>query len=201
MVYIPYLIWFKIHNILKGFKINLGKPEWRISKDGRWKYQQPSGVWKYFIGTTCTGCGTLILQEDRHFKTGIPAFCGRGCIRGPLHHNFGRGQFEGGVKNVGGYRYIFIPEHPLADKKGGIYEHRMVWYDAYGEIPEGFIIHHKNGVKHDNRLNNFELIPAFTHKKKHREWLMEKRELLKTVRQLKAHIKKLENEYSEKISK
>jgi len=28
-----------------------------------------------------------------------------------------------------------------------ILKHRLIWIQNYGEIPEGMIIHHKNGVK------------------------------------------------------
>ncbi len=28
-----------------------------------------------------------------------------------------------------------------------IFKHRLIWIQNYGEIPEGMIIHHKNGVK------------------------------------------------------
>ena len=35
--------------------------------------------------------------------------------------------------------------------------HRLVWLHFYGEIPNGLTINHKNGNKHDNRLENLEL--------------------------------------------
>lgn len=40
-------------------------------------------------------------------------------------------------------------KHPLA--------HRVVWRAFRGPIPAGFEINHKNGIKADNRLENFEL--------------------------------------------
>lgn len=36
--------------------------------------------------------------------------------------------------------------------------HRLVWQNFYGPIPAGLCINHKNGVKHDNRLENLELL-------------------------------------------
>ena len=50
-------------------------------------------------------------------------------------------------------------------------EHRRVWRKAFGEIPKGFHIHHKNGDKKDNRLENLELISASEHTKLHRSRL------------------------------
>lgn len=40
--------------------------------------------------------------------------------------------------------------------------HRVIWEENFGEIPEGYEVHHKNGNKADNRIENLEII---THKK------------------------------------
>lgn len=39
-------------------------------------------------------------------------------------------------------------------------EHRYVWTQANGPIPKGAIIHHVNGVRGDNRLENLELVAS-----------------------------------------
>ena len=44
--------------------------------------------------------------------------------------------------------------------------HRYVWTQAYGEIPKGKHIHHINGIKTDNRLENLKLV---THQENHRQ--------------------------------
>lgn len=36
--------------------------------------------------------------------------------------------------------------------------HRLIWQHLNGDIPEGYIVNHKNGVKHDNRPDNLELL-------------------------------------------
>ena len=38
-------------------------------------------------------------------------------------------------------------------------EHRMIWENEYGEIPEGWIVHHLNGERDDNRIENLSAIP------------------------------------------
>lgn len=38
--------------------------------------------------------------------------------------------------------------------------HRLVWQHFFGDIPDGIYINHKNGIKHDNRPENLELVTA-----------------------------------------
>jgi hypothetical protein len=37
---------------------------------------------------------------------------------------------------------------------GWQYEHRAIWEAAYGPLPKGHVVHHINGDKHDNRIEN-----------------------------------------------
>lgn len=66
-----------------------------------------------------------------------------------------------------GHVLRFEPQHPMAWKDGTVFEHRWVWYEAHGEIPLGFVVHHRNGVKQDNRLENLELMPMGAHSAMH----------------------------------
>lgn len=70
---------------------------------------------------------------------------------------------NGGYKPTeAGYIRIFCKE---SNRKR--FEHNLVWEKAYGPIPEGFHIHHINGIKHDNRIENLECISPKEHKKIH----------------------------------
>lgn len=70
-------------------------------------------------------------------------------------------EYNGDVyaSHSGGYRRKTTGDRELL--------HRQVWKDAYGEIPRGFNIHHINGDKLDNRLENLEMLSASEHTKKH----------------------------------
>jgi hypothetical protein len=67
------------------------------------------------------------------------------------------------------YKVVKIHGHPIASKNGFILEHRKVWFDNFGAIPNGSVIHHKNGDKHDNRIENLECLTRSQHMKEHYE--------------------------------
>ena len=47
------------------------------------------------------------------------------------------------------------------------YIHRIVWEENFGKIPSGLIVHHKNGDKSDNRIENLEIMSRAEHQKLH----------------------------------
>jgi len=48
-----------------------------------------------------------------------------------------------------------------------VMEHRLVWEAAHGPIPDGFVIHHINEVRLDNRLENLQCLDQQTHHRIH----------------------------------
>jgi len=46
-------------------------------------------------------------------------------------------------------------------------EHRCIWEEHHGKIPEGAHIHHINGIKDDNRIENLECLSNLDHMRKH----------------------------------
>ena len=67
-----------------------------------------------------------------------------------------------------GYRIILVSDHNRADKKGYVLEHIYVWEkETKMIIPSGFCLHHLNGDKKDNRIENLALMTIGAHTKHH----------------------------------
>lgn len=57
-----------------------------------------------------------------------------------------------------GYISLHIPNHPLANANGAVYEHRLVMSEHIGRyLASHESVHHKNGNRSDNRIKNLEL--------------------------------------------
>lgn len=63
-----------------------------------------------------------------------------------------------------GYYQIFMPSHHRANKRGYVFEHIFVWEQINGKLPEDWMIHHLNGVKTNNHLENLIAMPRHSHK-------------------------------------
>ena len=58
--------------------------------------------------------------------------------------------------------------HPLADPNGYAYEHLVVWCAAGNARPaRGLLLHHRNEVKTDNRIENLDLVARGHHNAHH----------------------------------
>lgn len=73
--------------------------------------------------------------------------------------NFPRGEGPWKLEPTSGYVRAYRPDHPNAAKVGGILlQHIYVMSEHLGRpLRRGETVHHKNGIRHDNRLENLEL--------------------------------------------
>ena len=61
----------------------------------------------------------------------------------------------GKTKSTKGYKLVKAPEHHRADKHGYVMEHILVFERETGiSVPKNCCIHHINGIKDDNKIEN-----------------------------------------------
>ena len=66
--------------------------------------------------------------------------------------------WKGGRKKVNGYIWLFKPNYSNS-KDGYIREHRYIMEQYLGRRLNSWeLVHHKNGIKDDNRLNNLDIV-------------------------------------------
>jgi hypothetical protein len=74
--------------------------------------------------------------------------------------NISNGKLKNGTITKFGYRIISV-------NRKRIYEHRHIWIINNGDIPLGYQIHHLNGDKLDNKIENLECISINDHGRMH----------------------------------
>lgn len=91
-------------------------------------------------------------------------YCSRKCFfkknRGKNHYNWKDVKLD-----KDGYVLINMPDHPNCNPNGYVREHRIVMEKYIGRyLDRKEVVHHINGIKNDNRIENLEL---FTSNSKH----------------------------------
>jgi len=113
-----------------------------------------------YLWDACSNCG-----KERWIRRRDKGILCRSCARKQVTGSRCP-RWNGGRKTSRGYVYIFIKEsHPLftmAQKDGARYsiaEHRLVMAKALNRCLQSWeIVHHINGIKNDNRIENLELV-------------------------------------------
>jgi len=107
---------------------------------------------------TCKICTkTLLVKPSRaiKFKT-----CSKKCFsiyktgHRPYH-------WKGGKLKHKGYIYVLVKGHPFGDRDGYVTEHRYIMEKKLGRfLSRDEVVHHKNGIRDDNRIKNLELFAS-----------------------------------------
>ncbi|MEK7464246.1 MAG: HNH endonuclease [Patescibacteria group bacterium] len=79
---------------------------------------------------------------------------------GEKHWNWNGGR----VRDKHGYIYIKSPNHPNRNTLGYVFEHRIVMEKKMGRyLKPSEVVHHLNGIKDDNRIENLKLCSSQSH--------------------------------------
>jgi|SRR3990167_15204 len=106
----------------------------------------------------------ICINCSKKYKTYKKAqrFCSHKCYRGKFHY-----AFKGRIGDSRGYIKIYMPEHPHAIHRH-VLEHRLVMEKYLGRyLKSDEIVHHINGTKDDNRIENLELMTRSEHNGHH----------------------------------
>jgi hypothetical protein len=126
-----------------------------VEGDGR-----GSSIWECICD-----CGTIRNVRGSALWGGLTKSCG--CLSVDLMKSK-KGEkangWKGGRRKCNGYILIHKPEHPNADLAGYVAEHRLIMSEHIGRKLEDYeLVHHKNGIRSDNRLENLALLTYSNH--------------------------------------
>jgi len=115
---------------------------------------------------TCERCGKPYRVSPSQASIRAARFCSRRCegdsrIQRPLER-----RHNGRCARLDRFGYVLIyePDHPKAVGGGWVYEHRwLVEQDLGRVLDQNETVHHINGVKDDNRLENLIVMGAREH--------------------------------------
>ncbi len=127
---------------------------------------KPKNDW--YIWTICPSCGggrwVIVYASRLSCYTGFCFPCLRKA-RGPANHNWKGGRHKGPYGSILIWLSFDDFFYPMANKKGNVLEHRLVMAKALGRnLHLWEIVHHKNGIRDDNRLENLQLVSDDRHK-------------------------------------
>lgn len=136
--------------------------KWTQKDDGTWRYD----VRGMGVETTCRECGEPLMVPRGRFnqaaKRGQSLFCSGACAGKALRYTrtkpVGRPRGEEGVRwrAANGYVYVWLTDDD--GRRRSFAEHRVVMERALGrKLRRHETVHHKNGIRTDNRVENLEL--------------------------------------------
>ena len=136
------------------------------------------------IEIICRHCGIKFYTYPSHEERRV--FCSRDCKNLSITKNLSGEksfQWKGGIKHSRGYVLKSTPLHPFADNGGYIPEHRLVMESWLREnrpdspyliklgdnlyLSPDYIVHHKNRILEDNRIENLQAMTISEHMSYH----------------------------------
>lgn len=147
------------------------------------------------LNCKCIECGTMFHTKPSHIAKGEGKYCSRKCfseakkkyMKGAGNHQYGlkgnkNSSFNGERIKHHDYVYLYVPDHPFADKHGRVREHRYVaekhflndensiLIDGKNYLDPKYEVHHINMIKDDNRPENLMVLTKSEHKRLHTQY-------------------------------
>ncbi len=149
-----------------------------VNLSSKRRVQYPSGSIGTLYLVTCPRCNKRRWVADSTIYTklkksqqyiGYCHWCA-GKVKGEFYRGERSSQWKGG-RSVRPNSYVYLcisPEHKFACMRqvaGQVPEHRLVMAEALNRPLESWeMVHHKNGIKGDNRIGNLKLVNRCSHK-------------------------------------
>lgn len=107
---------------------------------------------------SCSICKKEFKVKQSVLSKGYGKYCSSKC-KGKAYQGNGNPKWGGGIMLAShGYKYIYSPGHPYAQHHGYVMEHRLMIEKNIGRfLDPKEVVHHKNGIKFDNRIENLRL--------------------------------------------
>jgi hypothetical protein len=123
------------------------------------------------VNFTCKECNNIFKVFPCFIET--KTYCSRECMANAYKRNLsGKNNpfWKGGKTVLGGYIYVLSTNHPFADSKGYVREHRLVMEKYLGRyLNKKEVVHHKDRNKGNNDIKNLQLFGSHSeHMKIHK---------------------------------
>lgn len=105
------------------------------------------------VTRTCENCGRAYTVKPS--KANVSRFCSARCRSRWVATHMPRKR-KPYIIDSSGYRLVWVGDRYRP-------EHIVVWERAHGPIPPGYVVHHKNLNRQDNRLENLQLMTRAEH--------------------------------------
>ena len=121
------------------------------------KIGRVSSLLSNFIWAACSNCGK---ERWVRYLHKAPEF--QRCLA--CSHIGMKNNWQGGRTYFDGYIMIHAPSHYRANSRRYVFEHILVWERVHNrQLPKGWVIHHLNGIRDDNRPENLKAMKNGEH--------------------------------------